>query len=89
MILMDGIRLIVDADVDGLPVPFDVRFLKCNREKKTGGDWVVMKGVVKTGLPFNCADKFMFGVKVPGSGAAPVAVHGRLISHLNGVKITY
>lgn len=89
MTLQDAIRLIVDAESNGMPVPFDVRVLSCNRGKKTGGEWLDLKGVVKTGLPFNCSDKFMFGVKVPESGAKPIAIHGRLITHINGIKITY
>lgn len=89
MNLTDGMRMIVDAEANGLPVPFDIKVLTCNREKKTGGDWLTMKGVVKTGLPFNCSDKFMFGIKVPDSGGKPIAVHGRLIAEINGQKISY
>ena len=89
MTLTDAMRLIVDAEANGLPVPFDIRVMTCNREKKTGGEFLEMKGVVKTGLPFNCSDKFMFGIKVPESGAKPIAVHGRLITKINEQTITY
>lgn len=81
--------MIVDAEANGLPVPFDIKFVTCNQEKKTGGDFMEMKKVVKTGLPYNCSDKFMFGIKVPESGAKPIAIHGRLITRINDQPITY
>lgn len=88
MTLQDGMR-IIDAEVNGQPILFDVKFLKADRKKKTGGEFAELKQVVKTGLPYSLKDKFMIGVKIPDAGGKPTAIHCRLITHINGIIITY
>lgn len=65
---------------------FEIRFLKCNRSKKTGGQWVHLKKAQKTGLPYSCKDHDMKGIKDLESGRI-IGVHNQLIFELNGMEI--
>lgn len=65
---------------------FKVAFLKCNRHKKTGGQWVILDNACSCGLPPNCNGHEMVGIRDMQSGKE-YAVHNRLIFELNEQEI--
>lgn len=89
MRLADALKVFDLKDKGDAPVPFDVDYVSCNRSKNTGGEIKKLKGVVKTGLPWSMSSTFMIGVKVPGSGSNPTAIHCRLILKVNGEQLFY
>jgi hypothetical protein len=60
-------------------------FMKCNRDKRTGGQLVKVEHAKKCGLPYHCADHEMRGI-VDQYGNK-TAVHLRLIFEFNGLTV--
>lgn len=89
MKLIDALRIIGEKDIKGDPVQFDLVYSDCNRTEITGGSIIEMKGVIKTGLPYNMKDNFMIGIKHPNSSKPPIPVHCRLITQINSEHISY
>lgn len=82
----DLLKLIDAADHKGGAVIGSLVYLKCNRTKKTGGDWVKLENVQKCGLPFHCKDHEMRGFKDATGKVTPV--HLRLIYEINNMQVT-
>lgn len=65
---------------------FSIKFMTCNREKKTGGDIIELKTAHQCGLPPNCKGHEMRGIKDMETGK-PYAVHNRLMLEYDGQEI--
>lgn len=67
---------------------FAIVFLTCNRHLKTGGELINLKNACAMGLPPNCTDHEMRGVKDMETGKR-YAVHNRLMFMYNNEEIIW
>jgi hypothetical protein len=74
------------ADHKGTVIIPSLVYLRCNRTKRTGGDWVRLENIQKCGLPYHCKDHEMRGFKDATGKVTPV--HLRLIYEYNGMQVT-
>ena len=72
---------------DGKPNTFDIEFYTYSRATKKGGEKIVLKKAIKTGLKFNMKEKQMIGLKVPHSGHHIIPAHIRLITKFNNQNV--
>lgn len=87
MILQDALRLIDSFDEIGGRRTFDVQYVRADRQRRTGGQLVELKGVRKIGSQFNQSGKQMINVQAPGNTGHPYPIHIRLITAINGEKV--
>jgi len=88
MVLKDALQMMEESDgITGDRQTFDVEFITCNREKKTGGEIIRLKGVRKVGSRFHQKKLQMINVQAPGSSYHPFPIHIRLILRVNNEKI--
>ena len=80
--LKSGIKFIKSRDYRDGNGTFQVAFLKCNRTKKIGGEYVSLENACHCGLPPNCQDHEMIGIMDMDTGKK-FAVHIRLLFDLN------
>lgn len=64
---------------------FSLVYIDCNRNKRTGGNWIKVENATKCGLPYHCAAHEMRGI-VDEHGKK-TAVHLRLIFEFNGLTV--
>jgi hypothetical protein len=84
--LKDAVDLIEQHDYRDGKGPFKIVFLTCHREKKEGGELIVLDKACGMGLPPNCKGHEMRGVKCMDTGKK-YAVHNRLIFQINGQEV--
>lgn len=65
---------------------FKIAFMLTNRTELTGGDIIILENACRMGLPPNCKDHEMRGIKDMDTGK-PYAVHNRLMFSLNDQEI--
>jgi len=65
---------------------FQVMFLTCNRTEQTGGELIDLPEASGCGIPPNCKDHEMIGIRCNQTGKR-YAVHNRLIFQLNNQDI--
>lgn len=65
---------------------FSIVFLTCNRDKKTGGEFIELIDACSCGLPPNCKGHEMRGIKDMHTGKK-YAIHNRLIYQFNNMEI--
>lgn len=85
--LTDMMKEIDTKDKYGNPNSFDVEFFTYSRSKKTGGEKIILKNAIKTGLKFSMKEKEMVGFKVINSGHHINPAHIRLITRFNNKKV--
>lgn len=84
--LKEALRQIDNKDYRDGNGSFDITFLTTDRTRKTGGEFVSLKGAQKCGLPPNCKGHEMRGIKCNETGKK-YAVHNRLIFTLDHHEI--
>jgi len=84
--LKDTLRAIKLHDYRDGRGTFSVIFLTCNRAKKTGGELIELTEACAMGLPPNCKDSDMIGIKDMSTGK-PYAVHNKLIFQFNKQEV--
>jgi len=80
--LKAAIRQIDKMDFRDTRESFSIVFLKCNRDKRTGGELVHLTSANKCGVPPNCEKHEIRGIKCNETGKR-YAVHDRLIFQFN------
>lgn len=66
--------------------PFSITFMTCDRNRKTGGEIIVLESANKCGVPDSCKDREMRGIKCNQTGKR-YAVHNRLMFTFNNENI--
>jgi hypothetical protein len=79
------LKLFEEADHERGNNTLSLVYLSCNRNKKTGGEWVRVENVKKCGLPYHCADHEMRGIMHPNGKID--AIHLRLTFEVNGQQV--
>lgn len=75
-----------DATLGESQKTFSITFLKCNRDKKTGGELISLVKAQKHGLKAQPGYKYMVGIYDPETGRR-MAVHEKLIFKFNGQEV--
>jgi hypothetical protein len=65
---------------------FSIVFLTADRNRKTGGEFIVLKDANKCGIPSGCKDHEMRGIRCNDTGKK-YAVHNRLMFQFNNEDI--
>lgn len=65
---------------------FSILYLKLDRKRKTGGQWVSVDRAQKCGLPYAMKENKMKGLVDLASGKK-TAIHYDLVFEFNGMKI--
>lgn len=81
----DMLKLLESADHENGNQTFSLVYLNCNRNKRTGGEWISIDNAKKCGLPYHCADKEMRGIM--DTNGKVTAVHLRLIFQFNNLTV--
>lgn len=81
-----ALRIIDKKDFRDNNGDFAITFLTTDRTKRTGGEFIELRNACRMGLPPNCKDRQMRGIRDMQTGKK-YAVHNRLIFGFNGQKV--
>lgn len=84
--LNDALRVMDKCHYPSDHETFSILYMKLDRRRGTGGQWVRVEKAQKCGLPYAVKDKKMRGLVDLASGKK-TAIHYDLIYELNGMKI--
>jgi hypothetical protein len=82
--LIDALNLMKNSDA-----PFQIKWVKCNREKKEGGEILELTKALKCGARYNLKDNDMISLRQMDSSNHPHPIHIHLITEFNGQKIFF
>jgi len=84
--LKDALRQLDRMDFRDGNGTFSLVFMTCHRDKETGGELIELPKANRCGLPPNCKDLEMRGIRDAETGKK-YAVHNRLMFRMNGKEI--
>ena len=70
-------------------VPFDISFCSFDKQRRKGGEWKVMKKMVRCGMTSERERQRLIDIKPMDGTGRPIAVHIRLIEKFNGMEVIY